>query len=158
MTCLRVDRELVQVRVVDVVARLVIAGILRRARSRVKATDRLAQDLPEGGIITAVGEPRGSHIDALGDKVGGEELLDDVGAGRGRDAVRRAVAVKDAVVALCDHVEVEVGQDVVALLRGEVVDVVAGSDEALFFGAPPREADFVVGGVFCEGQKELEEE
>lgn len=149
---------MVQIRVVDVVARLVIAGILRRARSRVKTTYGLAQDLPEGGIVTAVGEPRGSHIDALGDKVGGEELLDDVGARRGRDAVRRAVAIKDAVVALSDHVEVEVSQDVVTLLRGEVVDVVAGSDEALFFGTPPREADFVVGGVLREGQEELEEE
>lgn len=60
-----VEKEQIRVNVGDVVASLVVAGILLREDASLEETERLVEDGPEGGVVTAVGEDTGSDLNTL---------------------------------------------------------------------------------------------
>ena len=78
-------------------------------------------------------------------EVGFEQALDGGRAGRTLEAEVGTVAVIDEVaeVRRADHVEVQVGLDLLLLFRGEVLHVVGRAHQAGFLGAPPGEAHLV---------------
>lgn len=83
-----VGGQLLGVRVVDRVARLVVAIVLFDAGAGVQATDRLVQVVHEGRVVGASGENGGGDFDALCGEPVHEQLLDGVRARSACEAVR----------------------------------------------------------------------
>src|SRR5690606_22004155 len=142
--------------VADVVARLVVALVVRQARG---AAERLGlllgldplgageqptgrdADLDERTVVRASVEGGRRVRQALAVEVVGEDLLDLRRPGRPGVAVRAVAVVHEPdVVRRADHVEVEVRVDRVELVVGQRADVVLGAEQAQLFGSPEREA------------------
>jgi hypothetical protein len=172
---LRIQQIRVFSKVVDIVTCLVIARVERRARLTAKHDGFLLrlEDLGAGeeaaggdavfeerGVVGAQGEEGGDVGKAAGFVEFFEILLDLVGARGAGEVEGVAVAIVDAqdVVGGCDHVEVEVGAQLVDFggVAGERavegLHVVEGTEFAEFLSAPETEADGVGEFVFCEGE------
>lgn len=61
--------------------------------------------------------------------------------------MRASISVSDTEETLGDHVEVEIDEKIIDVLGGKGGGVVLAAEEAVFFGAPPCEADSVLGLV-----------
>lgn len=68
------------------------------------------------------------------------------------------VSISDTEVALADHIEVEIQKDLVGFRGVQVARVEPTSEQSVFFGAPPGEADLVFGLVFRQSEENLKDQ
>ena len=120
---LSVDGERLRVGVVDCVALLVVAGILLNAGTRVQTSYRLS-NVHERLVITAAGEASCGDIDTLLGHILDKKLLDHVRARSAGEVVGAAISIENTEVTTTNHVEVQVGEDVVRLGGVEILSVV----------------------------------
>lgn len=110
-------------------------------------TKRLVQVLPERRIITTIGQNSRGDFNALALKIFCKDLLRDLRALGSFRSMRTSISVSNAEKALGNHVEIEIDEKVIDILGGKGRGVVLAAEEAIFFGAPPCEADLVLGLV-----------
>lgn len=167
--------ERIVVEVVDGIAKLVVAAVVRNAdltteeldftlglESTGAGVDTTSDDagVDEGSVVGACGEGAGNVVELAAVKVFLSEALESSRAdSRGNTSVgtSRVVTIVNTehVVRASKHVEVDVQRDLVALRLGELLDVVPASNQPDLLSRPPRETDGVL--RLLEARELLEE-
>lgn len=104
----------------------------------------LIENLPEWSVIAPVGKGSRCHLEALILKVLTEYSLSDLGPRRCYASMLAPIGIGDTEETLGHHVEVEVHEQIVDVVNVEVGAIVPATQEAIFFGPPPRESNPVL--------------